>query len=127
MSKYVRVKVPETKRQFQKWSLGFTVNVLRLITAVWGVCMAFAAAAIALALYRTGELSYLDTFINRVCDCFMAAVVTGLITRVIGNVFEYNDGGIFGKSRKEKEDDGTDSNDPVDDLLGDDELNHRRG
>ena len=104
MKDYVTVKVPKNKKEFQRWATGFTANVLRLITAIWGFCMVFAAVVITLALYRTGGFSYLDTFINRVCDCFMAAVVTGLITRVIGNVFEFNNGGIFGVSRKEEDD-----------------------
>lgn len=108
--KYITVKVPKNKKEFQKWATGFTANVLRLITAIWGICMVFAGAVIAIALFWTGEFSYLDTFINRVCDCFVAGVVTALVTRVIGNVFQYNDGGIFGISREEEDERDSDGN-----------------
>ncbi len=122
---YKTVKVPvkiETQKQFKKWAVGFTATVLRLITALWGLCMVYAAVIMTLALYRTGEFSYLDTYITKVCDCFMAAVVTGLITRVIGNVFQYNDGSIFGISREEDDNDSTGSDFSVDDHIGHDEF-----
>lgn len=129
-TKYQTVKVPvkiETQKQFKKWAVGFTATVLRLITALWGLCMVYAAVIMTLALYRTGEFSYLDTYITKVCDCFMAAVVTGLITRVVGNVFQYNDGSIFGFSREENNNDSTDCNVSAGDMCSDDELNHRSG
>lgn len=122
---YKTVKVPvkiETQKQFKKWAVGFTATVLRLITALWGLCMVYAAVIMTLALYRTGEFSYLDTYITKVCDCFMAAVVTGLITRVIGNVFQYNDGSIFGISREEDDNDSTGSDFSADDHSGHDEF-----
>lgn len=117
---------PTTKKKFQSWAIGFTATVLKLITVIWGGCMVFAAVAILLALYRTGEFSYLDTYIIKVCECFTAAVITGLVTRVIGNVFQYNDGGIFGTSiGKENSDDSTDSGISADDMCNDDESYHR--
>lgn len=113
------------EQKFRKWAVGFTATVLKLITLIWGGCMVFAAVVITIALFRTGEFSYLDTYIQYVCGCFTAAVITGLITRVIGNVFEFNDGGIFGFSRKENDNDSTDSNVSADDMCGGNESNYR--
>lgn len=119
---------PTNKKKFQSWALGFTATVLKLITIIWGGCMVFAAVIMTLALYHTGEFSYLDTYITSVCGCFTAAVITGLITRVIGNVFEFNNGGLFGQSvGKENENDSTDSGVPADNICGSDEPNHRSG
>ena len=70
--------------------------------------MAFAAVMIAYLAIKTDALIEINTLIVEVNKTFVAAVVSILITRVVGNVFEYNNGGIFGKSiRKEKENDST--------------------
>ena len=119
---------PTSKKKFQSWALGFTATALKLITVIWGGCMVFAAVIITLALYHTGEFSYLDTYITSVCGCFSAAVITGLITRVVGNMFEFNNGGIFGNSvGKESEDDNTNSDVPADNMCGGDESDHGSG
>lgn len=117
-----------TAKKFQSWSIGFTASVLKLITILWGACMIYAAIIMTLALYRTGEFSYLDTYITKVCDCFMAAVVTGLITRVVGNVFQFNNGPVFGTSITTKEEQNNDSSGSdvyADSMCGDDESNYR--
>ena len=114
------------EKKFKRWAVGFTATVLKLITIIWGGCMIFAAVVITIALFRTGEFSYLDTYITSVCGCFSAAVITGLITRVIGNAFEFNNGGIFGQSiGKERDDDSTDCDVFADGVCNDDESNYR--
>ena len=90
--------------------------------------MIFAAVVITIALFRTGEFSYLDTYITSVCGCFSAAVITGLITRVIGNAFEFNNGGIFGQSiGKERDNDSTGSDVFINDHSDDDFSDYRSG
>lgn len=122
-------KQPWTPKKFKTWSLGFTAAVLKLITLIWGFCMIYAAVIMTLALYHTGEFSYLDTYITKVCDCFSAAVITGLITRTIGNVFEFNNGSIFGTSinsiKEEENNDSSSSDVSADSMCGDDVSNYR--
>lgn len=114
------------EKKFKRWAVGFTATVLKLITIIWGGCMIFAAVVITIALFRTGEFSYLDTYITSVCGCFSAAVITGLITRVIGNAFEFNNGGIFGQSiGKERDNDSTGGDVFTDGVCNDDESNYR--
>lgn len=116
------------EKKFKSWAVGFTAKVLKLITTIWGGCMIFAAVIITIALFKTGEFSYLDTYITSVCGCFSAAVITGLVTRVIGNAFEFNNGGIFGQSigkEREREDDSTNCDVSADGMCDDDESNYR--
>ena len=113
-----------TKKKFQKWAVGFTATVLKLITVIWGFCMIYAAVLMTVALFRTGEFSFLDTYITKVCECFAGAVITGLITRTLGNIFEFNDGGIFGISRKENNNDSSDCSISTDDMCDSNEFDH---
>lgn len=83
---------------FKNWSKGFTIKVLTLLSVFWFIFMCYSGFLMIYAIYKTGEFSFLDTYINRICDCFMAGVITGLITRTIGNVFEFNDGSFMGVS-----------------------------
>ena len=83
---------------FKNWSKGFTIKVLTLLSAFWFIFMCYSGFLMIYAIYKTGEFSFLDTYINRICDCFMAGVITGLITRTVGNVFEFNDGSFMGVS-----------------------------
>ena len=89
-----------TKDKFKSWSLSFTMHVLTLLTVFWFIFMVYSGILIWYTIYKTGEFSFLDTYISRICDCFMAGVITGLITRTIGNVFEFNDGSFMGVSHK---------------------------
>ena len=95
-----------SKKQFKTWAVGFTAAALKLITGAWIATTAFSAVAMIIAIYVTGQFSYLDTFISETNLTFRASVVTLLITRTVGNVFQYNDGAVFGTSRKEEEADG---------------------
>lgn len=83
---------------FKNWSKGFTIKVLTLLSIFWFIFMCYSGFLMIYAIYKTGEFSFLDTYINRICDCFMAGVITGLITRTVGNVFEFNDGSFMGTS-----------------------------
>lgn len=87
------------KKQFKSWAVGFTASALKIITAAWLATTVFSAIAMVLAIYKTGQFSYLDTFIIESNTTFRASVVTLLITRTVGNVFEHNDGGPWGTSR----------------------------
>ena len=92
-----------TPKKFKKWSLSFTMTVLTLLTVFWFIFMAYAGILMIYAIDKTGQFIFLDTYISRICDCFMAGVITGLITRVVGNVFEFNDGSFMGKSNNKDE------------------------
>lgn len=93
-----------SKKTFKHWATGFSATALKVITISWVLLMAYSAVLITLALYRTGTLYEIGTFIAEVNKTFIASVVTILITRVVGNIFEHNDGGIFGTSREENTD-----------------------
>jgi len=91
------------KKDFKKWSVGFSAKVLKIITAAWLAFMVFTAVMMAIGLHQTGSLYDIGTFIVEINKTFCAAVVGILITRTVGNIFEYNDGGIFGISRRGEE------------------------
>lgn len=91
-------------KDVKKWANGFSVKVLKLITIGWIAFMIYASVMMAIAIYQTGEFSYLDTFIMEICGVFKMSVIGVLLTRTIGNVFQYNNGGIFGTSVNGNED-----------------------
>jgi len=125
MDRYIKVKIPETKKQFSKWSLGFSAKVLTVVFILWGISIIFCMFVIAYALMTTGNIAEPVNFMHEVNSTFGTAVIGILITRTVGNVFQYNDGSIFGKSRKEDNNDSTGSGIFTDDLLGDDGANRR--
>ena len=109
-----------SKEKFKSWATGFSATVLKLITFLWACFMGYSAVMITIAVYETGSLVEVGTFITEVNKTFIASVVTILIARVVENVFEHNDGGIFGHSIKEETNDSTDSGVPADDMCNDD-------
>lgn len=115
------------KKDFQKWSMGFSAKVLRVIFALWAVSIVYCMFVITYALITTGDIAEPVNFMHEVNSTFGTSVLGVLITRVVGNVFQYNNGSIFGKSREEKEDDSTSGGFHADDLCGDDKSNHRSG
>ena len=102
-----------TNDKFKRWSLSFTMKVLTLLTIFWFIFMIYSGFLMIFAIWRTGEFSFLDTYITKICDCFMAGVITGLITRTVGNVFEFNDGSFMGKSIRDTEVAISNSNDTI--------------
>lgn len=127
MDRYIKVKIPETKKQFSKWSLGFSAKVLTVVFILWAVSILFCMFVITYALMTIGNIEEPVNFMHEVNSTFGTAVIGILVTRTVGNVFQYNDGVIFGTSRKENENDSTDSNVSADDMCSDDKSNHRSG
>lgn len=83
---------------FRRWSLSFSVAAIHLITVIWASSLIFSAVLILIETLHTGDQSCLNTFISETSETFRDSVVTIVIARTVGNIFEYNDGGIFGKS-----------------------------
>ena len=114
-----------SKTKFKSWSTSFSARVLTLITILWASFMTFAAVMIAYLAIKTDALVEINTLIIEVNKTFVAAVVSILITRVVGNVFEHNNGSIFGKSiGKEIEHDNTDSSLSTGDMCNNDESDN---
>lgn len=78
---------------------------MKLITILWTVFLSLAVILILVAIIVTREFSYLDTFIQEISKTFRAAVVSILITRTVGNIFQFNNGSIFGESIREEDTD----------------------
>ncbi len=129
MKKYqtIKVPIPETKKSFQKWSYGFSARVLTVVFFLWGLSIVFCMFVIAYCLLTTQSIEEPVNFMHEINSTFGTTVVGVLVTRVVGNVFEHNNGSIFGTSIKEKNDDSTDCDVSIDDHSGDDESNHRSG
>jgi len=89
-----------TTEQFKKWSTGFSASVLILITTFWAVNNAYVLFLLSVQFFRYGILDseVLKLFIEKINETFLASVVSILITRTVGNVFQFNNGGIFGNS-----------------------------
>lgn len=111
-----------TKEKFKAWAVGFSATALRIITIAWIIFMLYSAVLMGISLFKTGNLETLGLFITEVNKTFIASVVTILITRVVGNLFEFNNGGIFGYSRG-SENDSTDSGISADDNSDIDSFN----
>lgn len=90
---------------FKDWAEKFSIKAFRLITIIWGAQMIYAAGMIVFSVFRTGEFLYLDTFIVEINETFRKSVVAILLTRTVGNIFEFNNGGIFGESIRDNEED----------------------
>lgn len=86
------------KREFRKWTSSFSVLVLKLITILWTISLLFSASMILVEVILTQELTFLDIFITESFKIFHDSVIVILLTRTIGNIFEYNNGSIFGTS-----------------------------
>lgn len=126
MQKYVKVEIPENKKQFQKWSLGFSATVLKVVFVLWAVSILFCMFVISYQLFTNGSIEEPVNFMREINATFGTTVVGVLITRVVGNIFEHNNGGIFGTSiGKETEDDSTDSDVFVGGISDSNEPNHR--
>ena len=130
-TKYQTVRVPikiESKKQFQKWTYGFSATVLKVVFALWAVSIVFCMFVIGYALFTSGDIAEPVNFMHEINSTFGTTVVGVLVTRVVGNVFEHNDGGIFGTSiREENDNDSTDCNVSAGDMCSNDESNHRSG
>lgn len=90
------------KKEFKKWATSFSVKILKLITILWASFLAYSAIVMTIAIFQTGQLVSLDTFISEVSETFRDAVVAILITRTVSNIFEFNNGGLFGTSMREE-------------------------
>ena len=88
-----------------KWSLTFTKKVITAVTIIWVIQLLFSATLIWYAVQSQGNFSYLDTFISDNGETFRLIVGTNIVSKTIENVFKYNEGGIFGKSVKETNED----------------------
>lgn len=86
-----------------KWSLTFTKKVIVIVTALWFIQLIYSAIMIFYAVQTQGNFSYLDTFITDNGESFRLIVGTNIVSKTIENVFKYNEGGIFGKSIKPKD------------------------
>ncbi len=120
-------EMSDEKKKFQSWSYGFSATVLKVVFILWAFAILFGAFVITYALLTTGMIEEPVNYMHEVNSTFGTAVIGVLITRVVGNVFEYNDGGIFGTSRKEKEDECSDSGVSADHYGDDDEFSGRSG
>lgn len=94
------------KREFRKWSTSFSVRVLKLITILWIISLIYSAAMILTGVLMNSQLEYVDIFITESFKIFHDSVIVILLTRTVGNIFEYNNGGIFGTSIGGGEEDG---------------------
>lgn len=104
-----REKKPTDDKKFKSWAYGFSATVLKVIFVLWAFSIIFGAVMIAYAMITTGQIAEPVNFMHEVNSTFGASVIGVLVTRVVGNVFEHNDGGIFGQSiKEEKENDSTD-------------------
>jgi len=94
------------KREFRKWASSFSIFALRLITILWTISLLFSMTMIVVGVILTQQFLYLDIFITESFKIFHDSVITILLTRTVGNIFEYNNGGIFGTSIGGEADDG---------------------
>lgn len=119
-------KKPNDKKKFQSWAYGFSATVLKVIFVMWAFSIVFGAAMITYAMITTGQIAEPVNFMHEINSTFGASVIGVLVTRVVGNVFEHNNGGIFGQSINEGgyENDSTDSNLSSGNLLGADEPDY---
>ena len=121
-----RMKKLSDKKEFQKWSYGFSASVLKVVFALWAFSILFGAVVIAYALLTTGQIEEPVNYMHEINSTFGTTVVGVLITRVVGNVFEHNNGSIFGTSIKEGDtNDSSDSNVSFDNFSSSDESNYR--
>ena len=94
------MKKIETENQLKKWANGFSATVLRIILALWVFSMLFGAFVITYSLLKYGTIEEPVNFISEVNATFGSSVVAILVTRTIGNIFEYNDGVLLGTSHR---------------------------
>lgn len=87
-----------TSKQFLTWSLEFTKSVIIQIVILWTISNIFSMIILVYAINRTGNFSYLDTFISENHSTFRDIVGIALIKFCIENVFKYNDFGGKAKS-----------------------------
>ena len=88
----------KSKKDLRSWANGFSACCLKTILLIWLVTIGYCMFVITYALVTTGEISEPITLLGEVCKIFSVSICTVLITRTIGNAFEYNDGGIWGRS-----------------------------
>ena len=94
------MKKVETDKQLKKWANGFSVTVLRIVLALWTFSIIFGAFVIGYSLLVYGTIEEPVNFISEINSTFGASVISILITRTIGNIFEYNDGVVWGTSHR---------------------------
>lgn len=115
-------KKPTDEKKFKAWAYGFSATVLKAIFVLWAASIMFCMFVITYALVNNGDIAEPVNFMHEVNSTFGASVIGVLVTRVVGNVFEHNNGGIFGQSIKEgNESECTDSTISSGGLLSGDE------
>lgn len=121
-------KKPTDKKRFRSWAYGFSATVLKAIFALWAVSIVFCMFVITYTIINGGSMEEPVNFMHEINSTFGASVVGVLVTRVVGNVFEHNNGGIFGQSIREgNENDNTDSVVYAGDMRSNDELDRGSG
>lgn len=103
-----RIKKYLSNSELKRWSNSFSMAVLKLITGFWVFFNLYILILITVRYFMYGilEADVMTTFIDKMNEVFLASVVSIVIARTFGNIFQYNDGGIFGTSintPKEKE------------------------
>lgn len=103
-----KIKKYLTNSQLRQWSNSFSMAVLKLITGFWVFFNIYILILITIKYFMYGilEAEVMTAFIDKMNGVFLASVVSIVISRTFGNIFQYNDGGIFGISNystKEKE------------------------
>lgn len=88
-----------TPKKYFNWCLTFTKRVILLVTIVWAIAMIYSAAMITVAIFMTGNFSYLDTYITEMSSTFWKVVGINIVSKTIENLSKYNDW-MFGKSIK---------------------------
>lgn len=98
-----------TPKKMFTWALTFTKRVILLVVVVWFFAMFYSATMITVAIFQTGNFSYLDTFITELNQSFMLIIGTNLLSKTCENIFKYNDFG--GPAKTYTEDNIEDSED----------------
>lgn len=101
-----KTKAQKQNERYRLWAVQFSQKAFKIITAVWIAEMIFSAVMMAVAIVVTGQFAYLDTFIIEINSTFRASVIALLLTRTVGNIFQFNNGGIFGESIQPHFDEG---------------------
>lgn len=95
-----KIKRYFSNSELKRWSNSFSMAVLKLITGFWVFFNLYILILITVRFFMYGaiEAEILTTFIEKMSEVFLASVVSIVIARTFGNIFQFNDGGIFGTS-----------------------------
>lgn len=92
-----------TAKQFVNWTLEFTKSIIMYIVMLWVASNIFSMIVLVYAINKTGNFSYLDTFITENHTTFRDIVGIALIKFCIENVFKYNNFGGKAKDYQQGE------------------------